>query len=127
MNPVFSATPTPSSATSTTPSGANPVKVGTSRTRKVASAVPVNWLAMRSGSSLRGSISANSMGDRIAETIQVSTSSSRNRTAGSGSRLPMVSMPFSARSTSPPPEAVRFRGVASAMAPPGDHRSRDRF
>ena len=42
MKPVFSATPTPSNATSTTPSGANPVKVGTSCTRKVVRAVPVN-------------------------------------------------------------------------------------
>ena len=42
MKPVFSATPTPSSATSTTPNGANPVNVVTSRAMNVASASPVS-------------------------------------------------------------------------------------
>ena len=110
MKPVFSATPTPSSATSTTPSGANPVKVGTSWTMKVVSAVPVNWLAMRSGSPVRGCVSANSIGARIAEATQVSTSNSRNRIAGSGSRLPAASMPFRARSTKLPRSAADLRG-----------------
>ena len=119
MKPVFSATPTPSSATSTTPRGANPVKVGTSCTMKVVRAVPVNWLAMRSGSPVRGFVSANSIGDKMAEAIQVRTSSSRNRIAGSGSRLPTVSMPFRARSTKPPPSGDACRsGRAFAMAEP---------
>ena len=119
MKPVFSATPTPSSATSTTPKGANPVKVGTSCTMKVARAVPVSWLAMRIGSPVRGSSSANSIGARIAEAIQVSTSSNRNRMAGSGSRLPTVSMPFRARSTKlPRPEAGVRSGCVLAMDAP---------
>ena len=42
MNPDASATPTPSSATSTTPSGWKLVKVCTMFTRKSASAVPVS-------------------------------------------------------------------------------------
>ena len=119
MKPVFSATPTPSITTGTTPSGANPVKVGTSCTMKVVRAAPVSWLAMRNGSPVRGFVSANSIGDRMAEAIQVSTSSSRNRIAGSGSRLPTVSMPFRARSTKPPPSGGAFRsGRAFAMAEP---------
>ena len=129
MKPVFSATPTPRSATSTTPNGANPVKVGTSCSMKVVRAGPVNWLAIRNGSSLRGSISANSTGERIAETIHVSTSNSRNRTAGSGRRFPIASIPFSARSTNPPPSAARVRGrlSLSAMSPPSRKSRRSRI
>ena len=119
MKPVFSATPTPSSATSTTPRGTNSVNVSTISTMNVAKAVPVSWLAMRSASPVRGSVSANSTWARSAEAIQVRTSSSRNSIAGSGSRLPTVSMPFRARSTKPPPPAAVLRsGRVSAIGEP---------
>ena len=101
MKPVFSATPTPSSATSTTPNGANPVNVVTSRAMNVASASPVSWFWIRTGSSVTGWMSANWTGARIAEAIQVRNSRSRNRIAGSGSLLPTTSMAVRKRLRSP--------------------------
>ena len=101
MNPVFSATPTPRSATSTTPSGANPVNVVTSRAMNVASASPVSWFWIRTGSPVTGWMSANWIGASSTEAIQVRNSSSRKRIAGSGSLLPTTSMAFRNRLRSP--------------------------
>ena len=115
MKPVFSATPTPSSATSTTPRGGNPVNVGTRLTMNSVSAVPVNWFAMRSGSPVRGCVSVNAIGASSAEATQVSSSRSRNRIAGSGSRLPTVSTLLRNRSMAPPRPSLSGRSSRSAF------------
>ena len=114
MKPVFSATPTPSSATSTTPRGGNPVNVGTRLTMNAVSAVPVNWFAMRSGSPVRGCASVNSIGASSADATHVSSSRSRNRMAGSGSRLPTASTPLRKRSMAPPRRSLSGRSSRSA-------------
>ena len=64
---------------------------------------------MRSGSPVRGSVSANSIGASRAEATQVSSNSSRNSIAGSGSRLPAASMPLRTRETKPPLRLAAFR------------------
>ena len=113
MKPVFSATPTPSSATSTTPRGGNPVNVGTRLTMNSVSAVPVNWFATRSGSPVRGCVSVNATGASSADATHVSSRRRRNRIAGSGSRLPTVSTLLRKRSMALPRPVLSGRSSRS--------------
>ena len=62
---------------------------------------PVNWLLIWIGEPVRGSSSVNDTLASNAETTQVASSRIRNRTAGSGSLFPTVSIQFSARATRP--------------------------
>ena len=109
MKPTCSATPMPSMATSTTPSGWKLTKVWTRSPRNFVSAAPVSRLLTTSGMPLRGSMAVNSTWDSTAETTQVSASISRNSIAGSGRRLPTRSMVPS----------IRSRRVGGALEPAG--------
>jgi hypothetical protein len=108
MKPVCSATPRPSIATSTTPSGGKSVNVFTIFERKPASASPLSWLFTWMGAeemispasprfTERGSMSVNCTGASTAESTQVSSSARTKSTAGSGSLLPAHSIQLSAR------------------------------
>ena len=106
MKPVCSATPRPSIATSTTPSGGKLTNVATICAMKPVRLVPASWLTTRIGSPLRGSMALNSTPASSAETIHTASISSRNSSAGSGSLLPTRSTPSRKRVTTP-------RGAAS--------------
>ena len=101
MNPVCSATPRPSIATSTTPSGGKLVKVETMVAMKAVSDSPASMLRISMGLPLRGSISAKLTCDSSALTTHATTMSSRNSTAGSGSRLPTRSTTSRLRESQP--------------------------
>src|SRR6056297_538194 len=98
--PVCSATPTPSSATSTTPSGAKLVNVDTMLVRKAAISVPLSWLTTRIGSPVAGCTALKSMPDSSQDSSHVTISNRKNSAAGSGSLLPTRSIAFRLRSSS---------------------------
>jgi hypothetical protein len=91
MKPVCSATPRPSIATSTTPSGGKFTKVLTISAVKPVRLAPASRFLTWIGWPLRGSSSANCTFDSSADTIQTTSINPRNSSAGSGSRLPMRS------------------------------------
>ena len=99
MNPVCSATPTPKSATRTTPSGANPVNTFTMFARKVARLVPDSWFCTTSvrAPSLAGIV--NSWPASSHDAIHTTTRAITKSAAGSGKRLPTRSTQWSAFST----------------------------
>ena len=79
-NPVCSATPSPSIATRTTPSGGKLVNVPTIFDLKLVSDAPPSWLLTCSGCPVRGSISVKLTPDSHQLTSQAATISSRGRT-----------------------------------------------
>ena len=102
MNPVCSATPTPSNATSTNPSGGNSTNVFTIRARKVVSAAGTSMFFTRIGSdeitcpsasrfTVRGSASVNSTDANSADTTHTMSSAITKIIAGSGSLFPIAS------------------------------------
>src|SRR5690606_38293958 len=101
MKPVCSATPRPSIATSTTPSGAKLTKVRTMSAMNVVKLVPASRLRIWMGSPLRGSSSLKLTLASSADTAQTASISSRNSTAGSGRRLPTRSTASRKRVTTP--------------------------
>ncbi len=110
MKPVASATPMPSIATSTTPSGWNLTKVSTIADMKPVSDSPDSMLTTASGLPVRGSTAANSTVESTADNTATSAVSSTNNSAGSGSLLPIRSTPSSTRS-----RRVRGRAAASVV------------
>ena len=109
MKPVCSATPTPSSATSTTPERREAGEgLDHAREELGLSAAPLNWfftwmgaLAVMSPAAsrttVRGSISVNWTGASAADNTPRQHQREEKRTAGSGSLLPAHSMPSSIR------------------------------
>ena len=108
MNPVCSATPRPSIATSTTPSGGKLVNVPTIFDMKAVSDSPASWFLICTGWPVRGSISVKLTPDNHQLTSHAATISSRNSTTGSGSLLPTRSMRSSER-------AIQPRGAAAGV------------
>ena len=101
MKPVYSATPRPSMATSTTPSGGKVTKVVTifemNSVRLTGASkflISMAWLE-------RGSISPKLTPDKAQDVTQTTASNSANSTAGSGNLLPTISIPFRARFNQP--------------------------
>ena len=88
MNPVCSATPTPSRATKTTPRGAKPVKTVTMLARNAARLGPESWFWTTSvrAPSLAGTV--NSWPASSNDAIQTATRATTKSAAGSGKRLP---------------------------------------
>jgi hypothetical protein len=113
MKPVCSATPRPSIATSTTPSGAKLTKVRTMSAMKAVKLVPASRFLMLIASPVRGSTSAKLTLASSADSTQVASIRIRNRTAGSGSLLPMRSTASRKRVTAP--RGTAGAGVGSLM------------
>ena len=101
IKPECSATPTPNIATSTTPSGAKPVKVFTIEDKKVARESPANRLFTTMASPVRGSIASNVVPEKSQDKNQISSMATKNIIAGSGSLLPTLSMVFRKRAIAP--------------------------
>ena len=108
MKPECSATPTPSMATSTMPSGGNSTKVFTIRARNCVSAAGASWFTTRIGAdavmcpavsrtTVPGSVSVKATGASNADTAHTASSEKRKSTTGSGSRLPSRSRRSSQR------------------------------
>jgi hypothetical protein len=97
--PLCSATPTPSRATSTTPSGWKPVKVWTMSERNVAIAGPVSWLTTSRATGPAFDGTSKLVPASNAEAIHTNTRASTKSAAGSGRALPARST----RSSSLPP------------------------
>ena len=118
MKPVCSATPRPSMATSTTPSGGKVTKVLTIAAMKPVSEAPASRFLISMGLPVRGSSASKLMPDIAQDTTHTTSISSRNSTAGSGSLLPMRSTRSSERAIQPRGAAVS--GVAGVMRAPRD-------
>ncbi len=99
--PDFSATPTPSMATSTTPSGAKPVKLSTSPVKMRRTPSPFTRLTARIMPSSatpfepagRGSSTATPKYPNMPDSSTMPSASSANSVTGCGSRLPSHSTP----------------------------------
>ena len=107
MKPVCSATPRPSIATSTTPSGGNDTKVCTICAMNPVKLAPDSRLFTTIGLPLRGSMASKVTPDSAHDTAQTSSINSRKSTAGSGRRLPT-------RSTRSSERTIQPRGAATS-------------
>ena len=97
MKPVYSATPSPSIATSTTPSGGKVTKVLTIFAMKSVRAAGASRFLISIGAPVRGSMSLKTRPDMAQEVAHTTASSNANRMAGSGSLLPATSIQFRTR------------------------------
>ena len=87
-NPLPSATPIPIMVTSTSPSGANPVKLCTASVNMRCTFAGVSRLTARIGVPSLGCGTCTPSAAAIAETITTIRHSTANSVIGSGSRLP---------------------------------------
>ena len=91
MKPVCSATPMPSIATSTTPTGWKCEKFVTMTDRNSVMAPGASRLLITSGALERGSMTLNDTYDSSHDNTQTMNNSAMKSTAGSGSLLPIRS------------------------------------
>ncbi len=109
IKPVCSATPIPSIATSTTPTGWKCEKFVTMTDRNSVIAEPASRLLMTNGAPVRGSTTSKLTKDSRKDSTQTMNSSAIKSTAGSGSLLPIRSTAASM------PVGVLFAACFSAM------------